>query len=1520
MKFSQDVMDQMQPLDYSNLERIKSEYLKIHYDISGLRFLRDRAGRERDLRELYRERAPYELLQNADDANAKRTVFILSRTGLAFAHDGDWFTVANFKSLADGWSDKNPQECIGHKGIGFRSVLDLTPSPHLIRVGTGSFFAVKFSWALNNGHIQETLHRDPTLSREYNDWTKHGQRVCPVMAIPGFAKKQTLGIAAQILDDFNHNVYGENYTTLFWFPATDPDIDYQALADISPKPLTATSDGINALVDFLKYEVCTLLPFLASVKDVSVYVDADRIASTNLLSKQATSLAEEVSVRTDTRDQVKVTTFFQMRFFAQIPPHISGKPDTPKAVRALKQAKVVLSVLLDNGRPKHDENACFHVYFPTEEKTGLGFIVHGDFYVKPDRTRLMDSAYNEWLLDKVGEFAVNGFLTQLLKCYEPRAVFEALSPQDHAATVAAENLVGYFAQQLQKCTSPFIPAGKGTVCPRDAVLPPTIDLDGFWTSHFSDVTNQTDEHGKTLVHHEIDGGQSRKFLRLAEVQTLGPEALIGAMELAAQSVKPAQWWYECYTYLASEDSRLSGKGASFFATHQLIPTDEDAVIAIPKEGDDLVVCIPPARHSIVKRVPEIFASTFVFLQPDLAQILETGPDTVRSWVLNRFRIARFEATDFLPRAVRSVGPKLFSGEIPVTATELKQAWLFIKAIVEASRGQISSPAFIKDLGRLPLPLPGALTSDSIFLDPGSLVPAFLAYWPESYVLEEGALAGIQTLRRVEAEFLRQLVAESGRPKDEWVQFFNLLGVSSSPKLLSYARLAVGGQELIFTSGAINEFDAQQFSGERQNDENHAVIALLTQEEGFWENTLRNAKLCDHNASKELQSLTVLEGLGAIADAAQQAYQVEDEHWHFRLATLIQELGQTLSVQNEPDTVFCRGGSRGGHNISIGSYLQKQLGHYSWLPSTRGPVSSTDCFVRLNSRRLISSGRLPEELGDLLLPYVVVDNINDLAKLKNLGVEPLEDPASASSAALIRALTILGQQLSTEWGQQEILTSRSRWRLVRGAIQEIYRTLNQRKEVPTQSPNLLLPIRTEGELIELRELPLYYAEPGSPVEQAFVATLPLIDADRPYPDLFDQLGILRLTPGDTVDEIFLAEASATPAKHLQRQITEELAPYLLAPIIAKGERANVGETILRRLQERFEVKAAKELTVTYTLHENPACEQTVEFPKFYMQRRVVPGTGVVQEAHFTLYVAGEASLTLFDPALDADALGASLVPVFMDAISEELAGFFPRIASRYHHCRGNAEQMIDFLHHQLKVSIEAQDMAQAIMAGQVPELLPAPPPARYVGGSDDNPHANSTITKAIQQHRKELQQQVDELFPDNILLDNIGKTMPPDKPKPDLPEFRPRRQTGGPTREQQERGKLGEEEIKRRLSLPGGWEGFVLLQDTREDGCGYDFLCKSNGQEVNLEVKTFTENGYVVVTSNELKSAARTRTDYYMVGVLSEESKPQSEWETFFIRDPINAILQSGTIHIQAEFGINAADLFRVKSPEMQKPE
>ena len=1503
MRIPESVRDKFQPLDSASFERIRKEKLRPSYNRTGLDLLRQKAQNERNLRELYRGRAPYELLQNADDAGADRAALILSAEGLAFAHNGSWFTVDNFLSLADGWSDKHPDQCIGHKGLGFRSVLDITPAPYLVKVEPGGFFAVKFTWALNKGHINETLRRNPSLREDYVKWTAHGQMVCPVMAIPGLANKFSLEDGATILEGLVRGVHGGDFTTMFWFPSADRDIDSGVLRELGPVPIAASGEGQEVLCDFLENQVSVLLPFLGSVREVSVYDGEQCIALARMQKQPLGESGSEVTIRTEVDGDARTDSFFQMRFASVIPPEIKNQPDTPRAVRAMTEAKVLLSARLQGGQPVCDAGSVFHVYFPTEESTGLGYTVHGDFYVKPDRTRLMDCAYNNWLLRHAASLAANEFLTELLRRYSARASFAALAPTGVAVWSAAEDFVDGFSTELQGRSAPFVPTTGGFVERDKAVLPPTIDSDGFWESHFSDVVGDAMEEEEAFLAPNEDGEDTRRFLGLAEVHVLEPKDILAFIEASTRKGRPSSWWYDCYSYIV-EDKALYVHDRSFFTGRKLIPTTDSSVIPVPG-GQGLVVCLPPTGDISSIPVPDCFSVVFVFLDSSLADRLESGEDRVRTWILDRFGISRFEATELLPRAMRGVDQQLFSGEVGIGFSELAEAWDFIRQITGASRTGASHEIW-QEVGRFPLPVDSPTREGT--LDPASLVPAFLCYWPDSLARGGQSLSRLEGLRRVDEAFIEELMATSEAFPNEWLGLFRSAGVSSSPKMLQFRRVPAAGEPLILSSDAPSEIEQEGFCGFRQRDENRAVVRALSSED-LWGATVIEVEPCGHDLPRELRSLTLLEGIGDCTRMAELEYHDGDDNWRDRLWSIVEGLSAFPLAELEDDSAHCRGGGPGGHQLPAGSYLRRQLQRYRWLPSSQGPASSAECFLRLPGRRLISSGRLDEELGDILLPYVVVDDWDDYAKFSRLGVEVLDDAASASSSALVRALALLGERLSTEWGREEVLEVRSVWRLVRGAIQEIYRCLNQPDAELDWSPAIKLATRSNG-AVSLRTAPLYYAEPGSVVEQAFADTLPLLDADRLYRALFEQIGVTRLTPGETLEEEFLDAETSTPADRLRDEIVNDLAPFLLAPIIARSDKPKHHELVLRRLQERFEVMTAERLTVSFSLTENPAIERSVDFPNFYLHSRLIAGPGARQETHYILYVAGDESISLLNPALDADALGAAVAPVFLDGMSGELAQVFPRIVSRYQHARGNRPTVEDFLHRQLNLSKEAQDTARAIVSGEHIVAAAAPPPPPVIIRAPSISHAESvdserSMTRALESHKEKLGRKTDALLA--VMIDS-SRSIPGHKTPRDLTAISPSEEPMGITPEQEERGVRGEEEIKRRLELPGGWGGFSLRADMRLTACGYDFLAATGERDVELEVKTFSRDGRVVVTSRELQQAAVSQEDYYLVGVL-DDGGPENDWPTFSICNPAATLLSKGEFDIQAKLQAPAAEVF-----------
>jgi len=92
----------------------------------------------------YHGRFLVELIQNAHDAlfpeigadQARIEIVMVDDEGphgaLYVANDGEPFSESNFVSLSQlGQSDKDPQKSIGNKGIGFRSVLEITNSPEV---------------------------------------------------------------------------------------------------------------------------------------------------------------------------------------------------------------------------------------------------------------------------------------------------------------------------------------------------------------------------------------------------------------------------------------------------------------------------------------------------------------------------------------------------------------------------------------------------------------------------------------------------------------------------------------------------------------------------------------------------------------------------------------------------------------------------------------------------------------------------------------------------------------------------------------------------------------------------------------------------------------------------------------------------------------------------------------------------------------------------------------------------------------------------------------------------------------------------------------------------------------------------------------------------------------------------------------------------------------------------------------------------------------------------------------------
>ena len=124
--------------------------------------LADLANLERYIAETYSARSFIELLQNADDAGASR--FMVTRHGewLICANDGRAFSRQDFYSLCRSASSaKQRGQTIGYRGIGFKSVVGLATSVHLLSGELRASFSRDLTQGCLGQHSPAPLVRIP---------------------------------------------------------------------------------------------------------------------------------------------------------------------------------------------------------------------------------------------------------------------------------------------------------------------------------------------------------------------------------------------------------------------------------------------------------------------------------------------------------------------------------------------------------------------------------------------------------------------------------------------------------------------------------------------------------------------------------------------------------------------------------------------------------------------------------------------------------------------------------------------------------------------------------------------------------------------------------------------------------------------------------------------------------------------------------------------------------------------------------------------------------------------------------------------------------------------------------------------------------------------------------------------------------------------------------------------------------------------------------------------------------------
>lgn len=434
----------------------------------------DERGRAQELvRQQYSGRYPFELLQNANDAAADagasgRARFVLTQEALVVADNGSGFGEDQVRAICGlGRSSKDPRKSVGYKGLGFKSVGEITSRPQIASDGVAFEF--------DDERVRQAV-------TEVAGPLEASQRL-PVYAFPFGIDESALGLDADVVE----KARADGFTTVLRLPLR---------ADV------AREDVEDHLVESL---VPRLLLFLTGIEELEL--QGTRADFVSVISREQHDQHDEVLLETNGT----MEHWLVYRRWHEVAKELVEP--IGDAWAQVERVQTAVAVPLDgDGRPTTETLFPLHVYFPTEEATGMPVIVHGDFALQLDRRQLGTSPeampYNEWLGAAAASFVADTVAPGLAARYPNDIAAVAAVAQRSPGTGMGQRCVARCIEALR--TSRFLPAIDGDLrVPAEALLLPV----GVGTAERAHAHLDLTEMGRVMIPAAEVDPRVRSFLR-----------------------------------------------------------------------------------------------------------------------------------------------------------------------------------------------------------------------------------------------------------------------------------------------------------------------------------------------------------------------------------------------------------------------------------------------------------------------------------------------------------------------------------------------------------------------------------------------------------------------------------------------------------------------------------------------------------------------------------------------------------------------------------------------------------------------------------------------------------------------------------------------------------------------------------------------------------------------------------------------------------------------------------------------
>ena len=406
----------------------------------------------------YHGRFLIELIQNAHDAlfevdvmDAQRRIEIILdededlHGALYIANDGKPFTSSNFKALSNfGQSDKDPQKSIGNKGIGFRSVLEITKAPEIYsrkEIGSTDFDGYCFRF-------------NPSVINTFESSIRRIVEGCNKVQSPVASEEPLLQWDSSRYERFRHRC-----------KSFEKDWIAKELTFLSPYalPIPMDPDGERSkIVDFekrgfstvirlplLSKDICEIIREKMGEMDESTVIFLQRLSRLRLvydnlekcyyrvqkLREKDKAEGYEVQITSGMQDAVSRYWLWTSKIGGVENPEEQKEiqkavADLPGKWPDVEETTVAVAVRIG----EKPENGVLNIYLPTDVSSGCSAHFNAQFYGDMSRTHIdFEKPINKLLLRVIAEKSADIILSNLAgnNEEEAEAIIDLLAPSDN---------------------------------------------------------------------------------------------------------------------------------------------------------------------------------------------------------------------------------------------------------------------------------------------------------------------------------------------------------------------------------------------------------------------------------------------------------------------------------------------------------------------------------------------------------------------------------------------------------------------------------------------------------------------------------------------------------------------------------------------------------------------------------------------------------------------------------------------------------------------------------------------------------------------------------------------------------------------------------------------------------------------------------------------------------------------------------------------------------------------------------